>query len=479
MGRTILLVVIMVTTIYAGIIISVQREMYKLPEIIKDNFSRKEIENVSDYALRAAVRLGTERPEFRIPYGDSILTCIFDGNTAAANHFPIYRQYHNGVYYDIKNIRYTRTKVAGPDFYEAAVTIERPLQTPYDESYTYNAQIGYDYYDPIIDGPLILYGDYGAQFHTPEIVEDTSPQIPPTEGYLFGLNDDQENNIKLESKGVWGNGSGHKCFYFGHGNNHPNGKNDAGAGIQVPNPLLDSLTYALLINRLKCYDQFTVSCYAKVKRVDDSSVNEETSPYGTTPFPVQNINTTNGNCGTLMWFASNPYQSLDTEPGYTRPSIAMWYDSYRTTNPNRYTVTMHYGVTIDNPLFAGGVYREITKTAVPTYPHNQIGNGDWHMFTMTFLNGTLTAYYDGDMVGSLNALYNTIKPNDYGLTIGIRDIRSDGLCPTQYKEPGTNYMFFNGLMDYYSYWDVALTPDQIEDWYNQTIGRTVKHYIRD
>jgi hypothetical protein len=56
MGRTILIVVILVSSIYAGIIINVQNQMYKLPSVMVDNSMRKEAENVSDFALRTAVR---------------------------------------------------------------------------------------------------------------------------------------------------------------------------------------------------------------------------------------------------------------------------------------------------------------------------------------------------------------------------------------------------------------------------------------
>jgi hypothetical protein len=479
MGRAILLIVILISTIYAGIILNVQKEMYKLPEVIKENFTAKEIENVSDYALRAAVRLGTEQPEFRIPPGDSTLTIFFDGATLA-NHFPVYRQYvsdSTGIYYDIKKIKYTKTRLLGDDEYEAVVTIDRPLQTPYDAPHTYTAQIGYNYPDVIVDGPLVLYGDYGAQFHIPELVEDQSSQIPPTIGYLFGIGATATNVIKLNSKGVWGNGSGHKCFNFGFQSAN-NGSGNTGCGIQVPNPL-DAANYATLINRLKCYNEFTVSCYAQIEQMSAATVNLPTAnqPNGT----GGNIVNNNGNCGTLIWFASNPNNSKYDQVGYTRPSIALWHDNYQSSTK---TVTMHYGITIDN-FTANGTYREITKTGVPTFVRNKLGGNSavWHMFTMTFLNGTLTAYYDNTVVGTLTALGgNSIKHNDYGFTVGIRDIRADTptpLCPTHYRHPGTNYMCYNGLLDYYSYWDIALTPDQINDWYNGTIGRTVKNYIRD
>lgn len=55
MGRTMLIVVILMSTIFAGIIISLQRQMRRLPDHVVRNLLNKEAENVSDYALRTAM----------------------------------------------------------------------------------------------------------------------------------------------------------------------------------------------------------------------------------------------------------------------------------------------------------------------------------------------------------------------------------------------------------------------------------------
>lgn len=56
MGRTMLLVTILMTTIYAGIMITLQRHILSLPNIISRNILSKQAESVSDYALRNAVQ---------------------------------------------------------------------------------------------------------------------------------------------------------------------------------------------------------------------------------------------------------------------------------------------------------------------------------------------------------------------------------------------------------------------------------------
>lgn len=56
MGRSMLIVVVLMSTLYAGIMITLQRHMFSVPDIITENMMMKQAESVSDYALRTAVR---------------------------------------------------------------------------------------------------------------------------------------------------------------------------------------------------------------------------------------------------------------------------------------------------------------------------------------------------------------------------------------------------------------------------------------
>lgn len=56
MGRIMLVVVILMGTIYAGIMTTMQRRLLSLPNIISRNMLQRQAESVSDYALRTAVR---------------------------------------------------------------------------------------------------------------------------------------------------------------------------------------------------------------------------------------------------------------------------------------------------------------------------------------------------------------------------------------------------------------------------------------
>lgn len=476
MGRAILIVVLLVSTIYAGIIIQVQKEMYKLPEVIVDNLLSKELENVSDYALRAAVRLGTE--DIVMETGVFTKVVSFAGNEV--RNYDI-----NGVLLDTMNVVFD-------EYRQGNCTIDsilyRRMSYNYMEATTYSsgtlqgrtmdyvAQIAYDYIHSTVDGPLVLYNEYNQQTHTPDELPDQSehPSGVPMEGYCVAVGTDFSNIIHYSPLGLdkyfEGGGGTHKCLEFGAA--QTNGKNHTGAWVQTPNPMADSTTYQILLDRLKTYNEFTVALYAiptLIKNPDASVTNQGTGGI-----------TNGGNVGTLFWAASNPNNSKTGEPGYSRPSAAIWYDD-RQGGANNSTATMHFGVTVNDGT-ADGTYMEITMPGARIY--NNVKREYWRMYTMTFYYGVLTAYYDADPIGTLTAPggHTQIMPNDYGFTLGMRDIRADsptGLCPTQYKHPGTNYMFYNGLLDQITFWDKALTPEEVENWFNNYVDASVKYYIKD
>ncbi len=457
MGRAILIVVILVSTIYAGIIINVQKEMYKLPGVIVDNFINKEVENVNDYALRAAVRLGTEN--WTLPTGRDTLTVYFDGLTGSN---PIYRQGHC----KIDKIFYHRI---APHFYEARTYVSGSLQ---GHAINYTGQIAYDYPDAPGSGPLLLYNEYSAQTHANQTLPDHSDNpAGPMPGRVCAIGDNYNNVTHYSPQGLdkyfAGGGGTHKCIQFGAA--HTNGNNHSGGWVQTPNPL--DANYTTLLDRLKNYNQFTVALYAIPQKVKNSDRN-------TTNTGSLWVASNKGNVGTLYWAASNPNNSKFGQPGYTRPSAAIWYDSYVEATS---TVTMHYGITINDGT-ADGQYYEIPRPGCPIF--SNINSGVWHMYTLVFNNGVLTAYYDTDVVDSIviPGGFTSIMPNDYGFTLGMRDIRADtptSLVPTQIKHFGTNYMFYNGLLDQISFWDSALTSQEVENWFNNYVDRTAKYYIRD
>ena len=106
MGRTMLIVVLLMGTIYAGIVCGLQHRMLDLPEIVTRNIITKQAENVSDYALRLAIRDGnylrstlmaetepnsmafvyTPDPEYRIQNSKiDRIEYVFQGTTGSGN----------------------------------------------------------------------------------------------------------------------------------------------------------------------------------------------------------------------------------------------------------------------------------------------------------------------------------------------------------------------------------------------------------
>jgi hypothetical protein len=453
MGRAILLVVILVSTVYAGIIINVQREMYKLPEVIVRNFNSKQAENVSDYALRAAVRLGTEA--YTLPTGRDTMTVFFNN----------YRQ--GGV--NIEKIFYHRMPAG---YYEARTYIQSVLQ---GDTLHYWGQIAYDYPDDPVNGPLALYNDYNAQTHANhELPDQSGNSNGPMPGEVCAIGaSGYQNVIHYSPQGLdkyfSGGGGTHKCIKFGA--NSTNGKDNEGGWVQVPNP--SAANYTALLDRLKTYDEFSIALYAMPEKVKNSDRN--TTNQGS-PYDVNN----RGNVGTLYWAASNPNNAKFGQPGYDRPSAAIWYDTFNNANN---TVTMHFQITI-NDATANGTLMTIDRPGCPVYTNISSSSNIWHMYTLTFSHGVMSAYYDTQLIQTKTAQggFTTIKPNDYGFTLGMRDIRADSptpLCPTLVKNTGTNYMFYNGLLDQISYWDRGLTVQEIENWFNNYVDRSVKYYIRD
>jgi hypothetical protein len=434
MGRAILLVVILVSTIYAGIIINVQKEMYKLPEVIVDNFISKQSENVNDYALRAAVRLGTE--DYILITGQDTMTVNFNN----------YRQGNC----EITKIFYRRMPAG---YYEARTYIRGTLQ---GKELNYTGQIAYDYMGNPYDGPIALYNDYQAQTHNTDIVLPDKSEHPSgilMEGVVSAMPGSNNNIIHYSPHGLdkyfTGGGGSHKCLDFGAGGK-TNGGGSGGAWIQVPNP--NDPDISTLLDRLKNYNQFTISFYA-----------------------IPKIKSGIPNNGAIFWAPSNPYNSKAGQPGYTRPSAAIWFDSYNATSK---TVKMHFGVTVHDST-AAGTYMEITKVGCPI--SSNANNDPWNMYTLVFNNGTLSAYYNLQLIETKTAQggFTTIMPNDFGFTLGMRDIRVDGQWPTHAKDAGTDYMFYNGLLDQISFWDRALSAHEIENWFNNYVDASTKYYIRD
>ncbi|MFO7659675.1 MAG: hypothetical protein R6V77_02075, partial [Candidatus Cloacimonadaceae bacterium] len=81
-----------------------------------------------------------------------------------------------------------------------------------------------------------------------------------------------------------------------------------------------------------------------------------------------------------------------------------------------------------------------------------------------------------DIVTVNNANGKKCRPNNYGMTIGVRDIR-----PVEYIATNiTAKLPLNGIMDNIGFWRRALTPGEIINYYQtSTSSVEILTYIRD
>jgi len=130
MGRSMLIVVLLMSTLYAGIMVTLQRHMFSVPDIISDNMMVKQAESVSDYALRTAVRNSVSLGMQASP--DSVL----HWNTVY-NNFNVFDS-------RIDSIRYSFVETASR--YRAQTYVTSRLA---GRSVQYRAEIAFDF--PVIE----------------------------------------------------------------------------------------------------------------------------------------------------------------------------------------------------------------------------------------------------------------------------------------------------------------------------------------
>jgi hypothetical protein len=143
-----LIAVVLISTIYSGILLNVQRSLFKLPEVITENFIRKESENASDYALRTAVRDASQM----------IVTIPTDGVTSVSRNYNNFNIGHCAI----DSIKYRF--VTDRSHYQAKTYVSGVLQGLHVD---YNAEIAFNFpisqLIPTPDG--IYYQCDQPQFH--------------------------------------------------------------------------------------------------------------------------------------------------------------------------------------------------------------------------------------------------------------------------------------------------------------------------
>jgi hypothetical protein len=440
MGRTILIVVILMSTIYAGVVISVQKEMTKLPAVLVDNLLRKEVENVSDYAIRNAVR--------------NAGSMVFDVDTESIIQFTQhYTNYKIGNCI-IDSIAYTY--INSKDNFLVKTYVRGILQ---GETVPYSAEMAFNYPLESIGGkPNVIYLEMEKFLLFPWLIHNNQ-YVPDTSGNNYT---GTVHGILLTGTVPYGGAYSRMCGNYDGVNNFMEFGND---------PDLDPMP--LLVPD----GDFSFVCFAKICK------NGRSLSWG-------GYSPKKSNQGTLMWQASDPYDLgtvNGTHPGKTlssKPAAAIWFD-YATSKVN-------FQVTLRNTLPANDMYRTLTW-AQPYTRFAQIWKNywivelfnlshtdyAWNSFGLTYNQGTMKCYINGVLVGTpqtapTNTGINDFRayPGNYGLMLGRRDLRYSNVAYDSYK-------YFCGLLDQVGIYNRAITATEMMQWHQGVMNAVNILYIKD
>ncbi|NLO11670.1 MAG: LamG domain-containing protein [Candidatus Cloacimonetes bacterium] len=403
MGRNIIVLVVLMSTLYAGIMMSLQRKLLSVPDLITLNMMTKQAEGVNDYALRTAVR---EAPYLGVHAGQGGLT------------------YRKMVYTDFKVFNSTIDSIEyrfidqGKGYQAISYVTSR-----YGNKTTHHqGEIAFNY--PLISAvgdPNCFYLTMNQpQFNpSPKWHEVLDSSLNKNNGRYFGAAETNPRDPR-------GGSDGWKSADFGK-----NKKNETGYIDNEGN------------SSMEVNSNFTMVCYAIINKNSASS--------------------------TILWLASDPYDATSSytdnkgvyHPGKNlryKPTGGIWYHDGK----------MHFScvtVNYDQLLIS------IPFTPDGSHPHNK---DKWWYFALTYDNGIMKAYIDGELKGTATA--PTPAPaitNEYGYSIGRRDIRN----PT--NPSVSDFMYMQGLIDEIGLYDRTLSDEEIMGWHTKMIKPVSIHYIKD
>jgi hypothetical protein len=416
MGRSILITVILISSIYAGIVLNVQRQLYKMPEVMVDNYIRKESENVSDYALRTAIKDAylISPPQSGLMEITKYYNMQIHNNTLDSIHFRVAAPTGNNQPPKFQAFTYVTGLLQGKEIkYKAEIAFTFPalytLIGP-DLCYTISlpqANHGHDYAIPDTtshgNNAYVLLSNMTYQVSGgPEIKTTTS-----------GLNSENETGLDK------------KCLAF-------DGISDA---IICPDTPFLQLSGA-----------FTLSVFAKVHQASTR--------------------------GTLYWLASNS----TSETLKNKPTAGIWYTpgfiNFGCTTVN--TVADSNFVQLAVPYTADwgttGQFKDAPwhhfAMSVEFVKH-PTGN-TWRCVLKGYKDGV----YMGQTVTGYGNNNTSTLVNTEGIVWGCRYIRTAGTTAADRR-------YYWGLLDNIGLYKRVLTAEQIQDIYNDSISPAEISYIKD
>lgn len=419
MGRSMLMYVLLMTSVFAGILISLNRNMIELPDVLVRNTLNKEAENVSDYALRNAIR-NAGSVEFLNSYleGNNFMDEIHF--TQVFNNFKVgncwidslrYSYINSQAQYKVKS--YIRASLQG-------VNVSRDAEMAFD----------YPFLTLGSSKPNILYLEMERLILFPWFFENNN-YLPDSSGNDYTGN---AMGFSLISATIpWGGAFSRYCTKFNGIDNYI-----------IVNPQVGPSG----VDSLNTDNSFSLLLFAKIDKNGRQFYSS--------------------NQGTLLWIPSNPTSSSLKN----KPSAGIWYSK----SDNK----MHFAVTQDN---AAKTMLEVavphTLTAVVFYwligiPIFNVSftQYPWCSYGLTYNAGVLKAYINGVLVGTATGTNVRAFPSTNGMTIGRRDIRVSGVTYNEFK-------YFCGVIDQAGMHDRALTASEMNSWHKGVLSSTMIRYIRD
>ncbi|MDD2228481.1 MAG: hypothetical protein PHY48_03610 [Candidatus Cloacimonetes bacterium] len=419
MGRAVLMLVMLMTVIFATILISLNRNIGGVPKVLIRNQLLKEAENASDYALRNAIR-NAGSVEF-------LQTYLSDGFFVDELSFTqSYLNYRIGNCV-IDSIRYSY--VNSQANYKVRSFIRASLQ---GVSVSKDAEMSFNY--PFLtlgsSKPNILYLEMERLTLFPWLFKNNT-RLPDSSGNDYQA--DTAGNTILSDTVPWGGAFSRYCAKF-------DGRNDYITVLpQIDATGVDSINTDL---------SFSLLLFAMI----DKNINKN-------------------NQGTLLWIPSEPLINNMIQ----KPCAGIWYAK----SDNK----LHFAVTQDNAakdmLEVKVAY---TPTAVVYnwvfFGLIQLFNVffyeyPWCSYGLTYNAGLLKAYVNGVLVGVKQGEVNVrAYPSLHGMSMGRKDIRVSGFN-------NNDRMYFCGVLDQAGMHDRALMDTEMKSWHNGVMSATLIKYIRD
>lgn len=522
MGRSMLIFVVLMTTIFASVLTSVYRNIGGVPDVLIRNQLNKEIENLSDFILKRAVREAASEnfledlQDMAGSGGGGVVVGDPSAGTSLSD-MVFTRVYGAGeeVYSNCKVDSITYSFSSSNLHYKIQTFISGEMQ---GVRVARTAEMAFSF--PIlVEGkvsPNIVYLEFDQVLRLhwlKQIFRLLFPNISKND-----FPDSTSNNYSGTFHGLTfsrptGNHDNDDFSDWGDGNNKLFVKlNGANTYITIdPDPPNQPDTFM----EMDTTEDFSLLCFAKI----DKNGRNSSGLFGLS------YSDRREHQGTLMWIPSDPKMypnTSNTAAEYKRklwekPAAAIWFKTKSKTDAKGelyFQVTQRKLKDGEEPDANGNysdsqydfnllsavmeyerkavVWNESGFSFFRTYSFNKNHiNWKWHSFALTYKIEMVNGVRKGVLRGFLNGGSGMpdgktvtvmgepleLYPNRFGMTLGARDLRNSN--DTFVSTSDENRKHFFGIMDQAGMSNYAMPEEEVEVWHDQVMKPTFMHYIRD